>query len=115
MARLSFLVLRCADIEKSRVFFEIIGLRFVRERHGNGVEHYASEDGALSLELYPSRAGSSLAHERLGFAVESLDQTVDALARNGAVIRSPPTHTEWGPRAIVEDPDGRSIELEQDW
>lgn len=115
MARLSFLVLRCVDIEKSRAFYEMIGLRFVRERHGNGVEHYASEDGALSLELYPTRAGTAISHERLGFAVESLDQTVGALARNGAVIRSAPAHTEWGPRAIVEDPDGRLIELEQDW
>ena len=47
-ARLNLVVLYTGDIEKSRQFYEAIGLAFVREQH-------ACELGDIVLELYPSR------------------------------------------------------------
>lgn len=37
--RLSLLVLYCADLERSRRFYELIGLEFRREQHGNSPVH----------------------------------------------------------------------------
>lgn len=45
--------------------------------------------------------------------MHSLDQAVAAVREAGALVRSAPTLTEAGPRAVVEDPDGRAVELEQ--
>jgi catechol 2,3-dioxygenase-like lactoylglutathione lyase family enzyme len=44
MKRLNLLVLRCGDVEGCRAFYEVLGLRFVKHRHGQGPEHYAHED-----------------------------------------------------------------------
>ncbi len=109
------LVLRCSDIDKTRAFYEKLGMRFERERHGTGAEHFACADGDVTIELYPSRDPSAKGVERLGFTVHSLDQAVAAVREAGALVRSAPTLTEAGPRAVVEDPDGRAVELEQGW
>ena len=52
--QLDYIVVRCADIERSREFYNALGLALVREQHGNGTVHYASDLGGAVLELYPS-------------------------------------------------------------
>ena len=39
------------DIEVTRSFYELLGLRLERQRHGNGVEHFSSEDSDVIVEL----------------------------------------------------------------
>jgi len=51
--QLNLLVLRCKNIEVSRKFYEELGLKFIKEKHGKGVEHYSAYIGELVLELYP--------------------------------------------------------------
>lgn len=50
---MSVLVLRVDDMERTRMFFEQMGLTFVKEKHGKGPEHYACEHGENVLEIYP--------------------------------------------------------------
>ena len=83
---LSLVVLRVADLERSRLFYEALGLRFVTEKHGDGPEHLAAECGRAVLELYPRGDGPSSAGTRLGFRVG-------------------------GERRVVADPDGHKVEL----
>jgi catechol 2,3-dioxygenase-like lactoylglutathione lyase family enzyme len=119
MARspLSLLVLRTGDLERSLRFYRALGLRFIEEQHGNGPRHYAcSLGGDAVLELYPGQPGS--APERrfagatmLGFRVDVLSQTMCALAQLDVVVLTAPGSSSVPSRAVVQDPDGRAVEL----
>jgi lactoylglutathione lyase len=115
---LTLLVLRTSDLERSLRFYRALGLILIEEQHGNGPRHFACQLGDLVLELYPAKAGS--APDRLtagatmiGFQVASLAQTLPALAELGAVVLTAPSPTSSTPRAVVQDPDGRAIELRE--
>ena len=49
------MVLFTKDIEKTKNFFECLGLTFVCEQHGEGPEHYACERDGRVLEIYPKK------------------------------------------------------------
>ena len=54
--KLNLLVIRCRDLEASRIFYESLGATFSLEKHGAGPEHYAGELEGLVFELYPLHA-----------------------------------------------------------
>ena len=51
---LKYLVIKCNDFKKSKAFYEAIGFHLVKERHGNGAEHYSFALNDFIIELYPS-------------------------------------------------------------
>jgi lactoylglutathione lyase len=109
---LRLLVLKSAKTEAVLAFYTAIGLSFKQEQHGTGPKHHSAQIGATVFELYPL-GGKDVADPtpRLGFAVDDLGKTLENLsALNGAIIREPEA-TAWGRRAVVHDPDGRSVEL----
>ena len=113
MADISLIVLRCADLISSRAFYSTVGLEFVREKHGNGPEHFAAEFNGQVFELYPLRESSEVGEGlgRIGFRVSSVDETVRKLAESGIEVVSEPRQTDWGYSAVVRDPDRRTVEL----
>jgi len=85
--QLNLLVLRCRDIEKTRQFYENLGISFTQEQHGTSPVHYATQlDGGMVLELYPTKGEPD--NTRLGF-----------------IIGTGKNHR------VEKDPDGRSVEL----
>ncbi len=110
---LSLLVLRVSDIEHAAVFYGALGLKFVRHRQGKGPEHYVcTMDGGWVLVLYPAMSIDEESHSiRLGFHVDSVEDTVERLADLGARIVTPPKRSDWGRRAVVRDPFGLTLEL----
>ncbi len=108
---LSLVVLRSADIHLAKDFYTVLGLNFVEERHGEGPLHFSAMAGSTVVEIYPCRQDESPTPVRLGFRVQSVDQTVKELARKGASIVREPKDSVWGRRALVEDPDRNRIEL----
>jgi len=105
---IAHLVLRVADIERSRSFYSALGLEFVAEKHGAGPRHYACEEGATVLELYPE-GGRSAGVIRLGLHVESAcaaETGLRELGRLEIVGRDAATQT-----LTVRDPDGNTIDL----
>jgi len=53
-------VIRVPDIEMMREYMEeTYGLVFVREKHGNGPEHYACEIHGKVIEIYPTKCRRS--------------------------------------------------------
>ncbi len=72
--------------------------------------HYAGRVGELIFEIYPLNEGE-IAVSRLGFAVSNLNETLERMTRAGVPIVSDAKPTPWGYRAVVRDPDGRSVEL----
>jgi catechol 2,3-dioxygenase-like lactoylglutathione lyase family enzyme len=96
-------VLRCADLERSRKFYEALGFALTPEQHGSGPRHYSTRVGETILEFYPDASGSTRGL-RLGLRVVDIAAAITALAEVGAVLRpgSPPT---------IDDPDGHRLEL----
>lgn len=110
--QLNLVVIRSVDIEKSAIFYQLLGLSFVKHQHGNGLEHFASEIGSITFEIYPYTAGTiPTTSTRLGFQVSSIDAIVCELQKIGDSIASSAKDTAWGRRAIVVDPDGHKVEL----
>ena len=55
-----------------------------------------------------TKADNSL---RLGFEIENLETTINRLKETDWKILSEPNQTEWGMISIIQDLDGRKIEL----
>lgn len=110
VAQLSLLVLRCTDLKASVAFYRALGFDFQEEQHGNGPKHFASENNDFVFELYPTDQPSDI-KSRLGFRVTSLEETIINLRALG--IEATPQNSAWGIRAIVRDPDGRTVEINE--
>ncbi len=110
---LRLLVLKTRQLESVRAFYALIGIEFAAETHGSGPEHYAGRSGEVVLELYPLCKDQTPVDTtlRLGLTVTNLNGVVESLVAAGARIARPPADSEWGRRAVVVDPDGRSVEL----
>ena len=95
-------------------FYELLGLSFQEEKHGNGPIHWSSNLGGTILEIYPTSSNKKVdSSTRLGFEIEGITSKLDSLRSCGIEIISEPKESEWGLRAVVKDPDGRSVELLQ--
>jgi lactoylglutathione lyase len=110
---LKLLVIKTTDIDKLVTFYQLIGLSFDKHQHGRGVVHYATTIKETVFEIYPLpksvlQADNSM---RLGFEIKNLYELITELERHNVKINSYPKQTEFGLMAIVEDFDGRKIEL----
>jgi catechol 2,3-dioxygenase-like lactoylglutathione lyase family enzyme len=110
MKHLNLLVLRSADMEKTRRFYELLGHQFLRHAHGSGPEHFAHEDDRGILEIYPVKAGEKPDNVGLGFAGTDLEAIRE---RVGEFQPGPIRDNEWGRTFVVRDPDGRRVEIKQ--
>lgn len=105
--QLNLLVLRCQALEASKRFYERLGFHFVKEQHGDGPIHYASQEAGMVFELYPSPEDDVADRTRLGFSVPSLEEIVARLETvNRHIIADDVVY-------IVQDPDGRKVELRE--
>jgi predicted enzyme related to lactoylglutathione lyase len=112
---LSLLVLKTRQIQRMRAFYAALGISLTEEQHGKGPVHYAGRTGNTVLEIYPLtvEAPPTDTTTRLGFEVENLAETMEAIQSLGFVVTDQPKATEWGLRALARDPDGRAVEMYQ--
>ncbi len=113
---INLLVIKANQPDALVAFYEQIGFQFKQHRHGNGPLHFAAEQPGFVFEIYPLPKGITTPDNttRLGFTVPNLDTTLDRLKMHGSKVNKEPTVTEWGYQAVVEDPDGRKIELKEE-
>lgn len=109
MRSLNLLVLRCGDIERSKAFYELFGMAFMHEQHGNGPAHYSATDDSGTFEIYP-REGAVPDQTGLGFITGELEGLHTLLRRNQFAPRDI-RETELGRMFVVRDPDGRRVEV----
>ncbi len=111
--KFALLVLKTADTQLLREFYEMLGFEFQEEQHGGGPVHFAAKLGDGVFEIYPLTGDDERADAttRLGFTVAGLDRTMQRIQDEGATVLKPAAETKWGRRAVVRDPDGRSVEL----
>ncbi|MDW7694348.1 glyoxalase/bleomycin resistance/extradiol dioxygenase family protein [Flammeovirgaceae bacterium SG7u.111] len=111
--KFNLIVIRTKEPQLLKKQYELLGFKFDYHQHGKGPLHYASEKDGFVFEIYPltksmKEADSSL---RLGISVESLDLTIKHIKNSSWKIISDIKDTEWGLTAIIQDMDGRKIEL----
>ena len=112
---LTLLVLKTHQVEQLRFFYQTLGIELAEEQHGKGPVHFAGQVGNVVIEVYPLPDDGTPVDSstRLGFAVESLADVIQALQNIGTKIVTPPRETAWGLQGVVKDPDSRSVELTQ--
>jgi lactoylglutathione lyase len=117
ITRVGAVVLTARDLDATVAFYRAAGLPLEREQHDDGPVHYACDVDGCHVAVFPARedggapgrgvAGSTL----VGFAVTSVDEVLAEVSRLGVAVLEPPSDYPWGLRALVEDPDGRPVEL----
>ena len=110
MPSLFLLVIRCFDIEKTKLFYEIIGLKFKQEKHGNGPIHYSCDLGDVIFEIYPVKPPELPTRNRLGFLVDNLTEVVLRLEHNNVILTNLGFKNAF---TAITDPDGRTVDLMQ--
>lgn len=98
MISLNLLVIKTNQLPEVAAFYTLLGFEFEYHQHGKGPFHYASKSLPV-LEIYP-----------LPEQVSQPDKTTHLEGRGTPVITRP-IMTAWGYHAVVQDPDGRKIEL----
>ena len=90
-----------------------MALTFEHHRHGSGPYHYSAQIGPTLLEIYPLAKGQETAdkHLRIGLTIELFEAIIQELQQQDIYFHQTPISTEWGIMAIIEDPEGRKIEL----
>jgi len=119
MSRLGALILFAADMGRTVDFYRAIGLPLEMDDHGPGAGpvHYACDLDGCHFAVFPGEAGGRSFGDRQagtafpGFTVESVEQTVAAALAVGAHVLQEPSEYPWGYRAVLEDPDGRPVEV----
>lgn len=113
MPSISLIVIKTNQLQEQAAFYTKLGFTLDYHKHGNGPYHYASTGSQPVLEIYPLPKGVITPDNttRLGFAVEQLDILIKELREQGTTIVAAPAKTDWGYTAIVQDLDGRKIEL----
>lgn len=113
---INFIMIRTSRLIDIKDFYEGLGLELIEERHGNGPIHYSYEQDRLVIEIYPGAEGNlpgwkDAGSIMLGFYVEGINGVIEKLEQLKGKLISKPIETERGIRAVLEDPDGRRIEL----
>jgi lactoylglutathione lyase len=117
MTLLASLVLFSSRVRRTAAFYRALGLDLVGE---DGGERYAAEVGGIRVAVLD--AETEVAHPGAwreagstfpGFWVDSLDGVLADLARAGTPLLLAHEPRGWGCRAVVKDPDGRTVELSQ--
>ncbi len=111
---LSLIVLRTQKIKELKKFYEILGLEFVREKHGDGPIHYSCKSpNSVVFELYPTQSASDVGRNRLEFTThQNLADLSDAITGEYPNINHTLIFNGPSPESlIVHDPEGRSVVL----
>ena len=114
--KVNLIVIRTENIDLLKSQYELLGMEFKYHKHGNGPYHFAYQANGITFEIYPLTKSMTNAdgNLRLGFDVPNLAEIIDKLKNTNWIIKSDIQQTEWGLTAIVQDLDGRKIELKNE-
>jgi lactoylglutathione lyase len=121
MTQIASLVLYATDVQATTAFYRALGIDLEEEVHEEGPVHFAVELGPVHFAIYAADAAGKAPDRRAagscfpGFYVDSLDQAARALGGTGARTLTGHEEMPWGCRVVIEDPDGRAIEVNQRW
>lgn len=117
--RIGALVLFASDLERTVAFYRVLGVPLQVDDHGEdeGPLHFACDLDGCHFAVFPAdREGRSPGLRESGasfpgFVVESVEEAVEAARAFGIKVIQEPSPYPWGLRAVLEDPDGRPVEV----
>ena len=105
-------VIRSTDMNGTMAFYRSLGIDFNDDQHGSGPRHFAADLGGIVFEIDPTKKPEDVDRtNRLGFSLPDIHTAIISIRDLGATIVEEPKDSDWGLRAVVRDPDGRSVEL----
>ncbi|MEO0041698.1 MAG: hypothetical protein RL329_1146 [Bacteroidota bacterium] len=109
--KINLIVLKTNQLHALAHFYEQLGLRFEYHKHEQGIFHYSTILDGTVFEIYPLPKKITVVDTttRLGFEVPQLLPLLADLKEKGVKIMAQPSETA----AIIEDLDGRKIELSE--
>ena len=116
MTELGALILFSANLDRAVSFYRALGLPLESEDHEDGPKHFACELGPTHFAIFEGDPGTtpsfrSAGSSMPGFAVDSIEEAHTTMKNLQAAIIQEPTEYPWGPRMLVKDPDGRTVEI----
>ena len=125
------LILFCADLDACAAFYRRLGVALVEEDHGQGPVHWAADLGGTHFALFPGQPGpasplgtpnpasplgpapphKASGSQFFGLTVLDVEATLARALTAGAPLVEEARSFPWGRRALVQDPDGRVVEL----
>ena len=102
------------NLENMVRFYEILGCEFSKVKVSIGGELFRSSLEGFELSLMSIKSASPAAYPKvmMGFKVNDLDSKVEKLnSIPGVIMILDPTDMPDGKKAILQDPDGHSVEL----
>ena len=111
--KLNLLVIKTNQLHEMAAFYSLLGLSFDYHKHEQGIFHYSTQLGETVFEIYPlpKKMTEVDTTTRLGFEVNNLDNLLKVLKSKNVKIVSESYKTSNEKLAIIEDLDGRKIEL----
>lgn len=109
---LAALVLTCKDLEASVRLYRAIGVELKEARHAGPLHYTASLSGVhLALVAHDGVERGPQSATQLALSVSDLEGALNAARALGASVVQAPAARPFGVSAVVEDPDGRRLEL----
>lgn len=110
---IKLIVIRTENPNKLVHFYSLLGLLFEQHKHDKGPVHFAASVGNATFEIYPL-SKSQVAPDpffRMGITIDNFEEKILLLQEQSIIFHAGPEATEFGYRAVIEDPEGRKIEL----
>lgn len=114
-AWLRSITLNTSQLQKMRAFYQAMGLNFHSRKVDKGSELLVAESNGLELILMEVDQSSATTHPQvqLVFQVKNVREACAALAKLDAFFLLEATDMPSGVLAILQDPDGRAVQLVQ--
>ena len=115
----TLVVLYSDKLEEVKEFYELLGLKFQKEKHGKGPEHFACDLGEVVLEIYPAATDMSkcfnagtLQPFKLGMILQ-VDRglVVDSVCEGKIRAFREGNEPDLSKMVLTQDPEGRRVEL----
>ncbi|MBL7543456.1 MAG: VOC family protein [Bdellovibrionaceae bacterium] len=112
-ASLRSLVIATSQIKDVLRFYQNLGLEFKTKKVALGTEYYWTLANGLEIAFLekPDIKLEAQPHYLLSFRVKEIDKKYQQFVANKFIGIMDPTDFDEGRKAIVLDPDGRSVEM----
>jgi lactoylglutathione lyase len=109
---LAALIITCKDLEASVRLYRAVGVDLKEARH-SGPLHYTASLGGVHFALHPTDGVPREAQSgaQVALLVNDLEASLGAARALGAPVLQTPAPRPFGVSAVIEDPDGRRLEL----
>lgn len=110
------ITINTAHLQDMLAFYQIIGFQFECRKVDKGSEVHRAVHNGVEFSLYciQNPQKTQIPSLQLGFSVTDLESTVSKLTQvPGVMCILDPTDMPDGKRAIILDPDGHSLDLQE--